>query len=153
MQMQKLKLVLFSIILLQIAISCENTSECCVVLEEKTNLTGKWQVYEVGYSPGDVYVTEQVAEDPAQIMNFEPGNQFSSNVEGLEKFRYYSVIEDTLSEGSILALHEVLPDNGAVSNLNQSYNIRYGNGNITLHFRFCIEGCHIGIKKIGEETY
>ena len=133
-----------------VVVSCNSDQECCLPIDDFESLIGKWQIYEQGYSPGAGYIVEEVPDKPAQILIFESDNRFSSNNTGLEGFSYYSVLNDGL-EGNILALYENesdMKENQDTNSLEHSYAIRYDEGNVKLHFRYCIEGCHLGLKKI-----
>jgi hypothetical protein len=130
-------------------VSCNGNKDCCLPNGESEGLIGKWQIYETGYSPGGGYIVKKVPDEPAQILNFESDNQFFSKNTGMERFSYYLILNDSL-EGSILALYEEEPDikeNQDTKSLAHSYMIKYEEGNVKLFFRYCIEGCHIGLKK------
>ena len=141
---------LFIIALLLGAGSCYNNQDCCLPSGEMEGLIGKWQIYEHGYSPGGGYIVKEVPNEPAQILTFESDNQFWSKNAGMDGFSYYLIINDR-SEGNILALYEEEPDikeNQDTKSLAHSYMITYDKGNVKLSFRYCIEGCHIGLKRI-----
>ena len=132
-----------------VMVSCSQDQECCLPIDDFENLIGKWQIYEYGYSPGGGYIVKKVTNGPAQILTFESDNQFSSENAGLDRFSYYLNLNDSL-EGSILALYEKEADakgNQDTKSLAHSYMIKYENGNLKLYYRYCIEGCHIGLKK------
>jgi len=137
--------------ILLITSSCEDPSlEWGETFDEGISLLGKWQVYEKGYSPGSGYIIVEVPAEPAQLLNFKSGNRFSSNILGFESFTYYLILNDK-SESSILALYEEKPDNPEnedTKNLDHSYTIGHEKGRLKLRFRFCTEGCHIGLKRI-----
>ena len=142
--------ILFVIALFLAAVSCNNNQDCCLPSGEPEGLIGKWQIYEHGYSPGGGYIVKEVPNEPAQILTFESDNQFSSRNAGMDRFSYYLILNDSL-EGSILALYEEEPDtkdNQDTKSLAHSYMIKYEEGNVKLFYRYCIEGCHIGLKKI-----
>ncbi len=141
----------FALAAILIIISCNNDQDCCLPIDELDNLIGSWQVYERGYSPGSGYIVDGIPDDPAQILTFKSDNQFSSNYAGLEDFTYYLIIPDGTG-GYILALYKNIldmKDNHDINTLTHSYNIQIEDGNVKLYFRYCIEGCHIGLKKVG----
>ncbi len=121
--------------------------------ENDGELTGTWGVFESGYSPGAGYIVEPVPSSPLQYLSFKPnGNAFQSNFHGLENFKFYLIIDDPDSEEDILALYHQLPEhpeNEEIMNLQHSYIIHpVEDGKVELWYRFCIEGCHIGINKV-----
>ena len=147
--MSKSKLFTF-IALLFVVTACDNSEDCCLPIGDLENLYGNWQVYERGYSPGSGYIVDEVPDEPAQILTFESDNKFSSNYQGLEDFSYYLILNDN-SGGFILSLYERkrdMKENQDINSLEHSYSIVYEDGNLKLYFRYCFEGCHIGLKKI-----
>ena len=151
--------ILGILILTALSTSCQEDDpeiECCLPFDIATSLSGKWLVYERGYSPGDRYITEEVPATPAQNMTFEAENVFSSNITGLEVYAHFKIFEDPHAEGGmVLALFSELSDmQGADPNqLEHSYTLEeYSNGNIKMGFRFCIEGCHLALKKVKVST-
>ena len=58
----------------------------------------------VGYSPGFGYITEPVPSSPAQTLTFGD-DRVSSTVEGLEQFKYYRILNDTVVHTPYLALY------------------------------------------------
>ena len=154
------KLFLLGILILTaMSPSCQEDApevECCLPFDISTDLSGDWQVFERGYSPGDRYITEEVPASPAQNMRFGSENVFSSNILGLEDYSYFKIFEDSYIEGGfVIALFSELADmqDADVENLEHSYMLEeYSNGNIKLSFRFCIEGCHLALKKVEVST-
>ena len=144
--MYKHSILIFFIL---IFLSCKESEDCCFPLEEQVDIIGEWQIYEEGYSPGFEYIVEDVPAFPPQLLNFKSDNVFWSNVEGLDEFSYYKVFEDPFSDGKIVALFDENPIDVDVTHLKYSYNLeQYLNGYIKLSFRFCFEGCHIGLRQV-----
>lgn len=151
--------ILGILILTALSTSCQEDEpeiECCLPFDIATSLSGEWQVYERGYSPGDRYIIEEVPNTPEQNMSFETENVFSSNITGLEDYSYFKIFEDShIEEGMVLALFSELLDmqEADPDQLEHSYTLEeYSNGNIKLGFRFCIEGCHLALKKVKVST-
>ena len=141
--------ILVLVIPVVIILSCDSNQDCCLPITNG-ELIGKYRVYEYGYSPGDRYIIESIPADPPQLLNFGDNNIFSSNYQNLTSFRYYLILEDNSGE-KILALFDAEPDNKNaidVNTLSHSYLIKYEDFNVKLHYRYCIEGCHIGLNKI-----
>ena len=141
--------ILVLIIPVLLILSCDGNQDCCLPINDG-ELLGKFRVYEYGYSPGDRYIVESVPADPPQLLNFEDDCTFSSNYQNLTSFKYYMILEGNNDE-KILALFEKKPDNKEnidVNNLSHSYLIEYEGLNVKLYYRFCFEGCHIGLNKI-----
>lgn len=151
--------VLGILILTALSTSCQEDEpviECCFPFDDSIGLNGSWQVFERGYSPGDRYIIEDVPDTPAQIMNFGSENAFSSNITGLGDYSFFKILEDSYIEGgAVLALFSELADmqNLDADNLEHSYTLeQYSDGSIKLGFRFCIEGCHLALKKVRSTT-
>ncbi|MEQ9441917.1 MAG: hypothetical protein RIG62_22950 [Cyclobacteriaceae bacterium] len=139
--------VYFVISILLSMVSCEDHQDCCLPMD---SLIGTWQVYETGYSPGGGYIVEEVPDEPAQIMEFKSDHQFWSNRQGLDDYSYYLILEDN-SKGSILALYKNELDaenNQEIHSLSHIYVSVFKEGKVKLSFRDCVEGCHIGLKKL-----
>jgi hypothetical protein len=147
--MRKLKKLSVTVVML-VVISCSNYQDCCLPAEERDGLIGTWRIFERGYSPGFNYIIEEVPSFPAQNLTFSAENQFSTNVSGLDKFGYYLVLNDGIN-GEVLALFENktdLQNNQDINRLVHSYNVKFEEGNLKLYYRYCFEGCHMGLKKI-----
>jgi hypothetical protein len=146
-----MKLNYLGLLVLILLSSCDNNEDCCLPITDG-ELLGTYRVYEYGYSPGDRYITEEVPASPAQLLYFYDDNRFSSNYAELKDFTYYLLLKDD-REGTILALFTEEPDlteEFDINNLSHSYSVEFDVLSIRLNYRFCIEGCHIGLKKIEE---
>ena len=142
--MKKLPINIPIILIAAFALSCAE-KECCQNQEEKSanTISGAWLLYEHGYSPGAGYIIEPVSSVPPQRIEFKDNGELSSTVEGLADYKFYSV------KGDVVGLFKTnpgpAPDSTAFTN---SYNFKFEDGNLKLHFRYCIEGCHMAFKKI-----
>ena len=131
-------------------LSCDE-KECCVFKEGSQALTGTWLLYEYGYSPGAGYITENVSPLPPQTLTLKENGEMTSTIEGLKNYKFYLILEDTLSSSNVLAVFEQAPSNPdlPLSEVKHGYNFSLLEDNrLRLNFRFCIEGCHLGLKKI-----
>lgn len=148
--MRKVIFLLIPLTGLFLFFTCEREETEEVVLKTDQDIIGKWQLYETGYSPGGGYVTDKVDPIPMQSITLKEGNHFSSNIEGLESFQYYYVLDGLTDDQKILALftNEQNPDRLKIDDADHSYSIDWDKGNLKLHFRYCIEGCHMAFKKI-----
>ena len=119
---------------------------------EHVNFLGTWLEFEYGYYPGGGYIVEPVDPDPAFTMTFSKSLKFSTNIDGLENYKHYRLIDDTANDQLILALFEKNPTSSdlALNKLKHSYNVTLEGDEIKLYYRFCFEGCHIGLRKIRE---
>ena len=141
------KVFVASLCLLMLIIPACQTDEDCCLLDTK-GLSDTWILFEQGYSPGDRYITEPVSDTPPQTMDFSENGRFSSNISGLEQFAYFRILQDDNTE--ILALFEMEPNKSDenIDTLSHSYIIDFqDNGTVKLYFRFCFEGCHLGLRK------
>ena len=142
--MKKLSIYIPIILIAVFAVSCTE-KECCLNQEENSvnAISGEWLLYEHGYSPGAGYVIEPVSSVPPQRIEFKDNGELLSTVEGLTDYKFYSV------KGDVVGLFKTnpgpAPDSLAFTN---SYNFKFENGNLKLHFRYCIEGCHMAFKKV-----
>ncbi len=120
--------------------------------QKAQDFLGTWQVYEFGQSPGFGYIIEEVPEYPLQILAFKANHQFVSNYEGLTDYKYFLIFEDPLQPGSqILALYTSLPEDTEeikLENVEHSYNIVSTDEGLALWYRYCYEGCHIGVRRL-----
>jgi hypothetical protein len=112
-----------------------------------------WLLYEQGYSPGAGYYTDPVPESLQQTILFEADNKFSTTIEGLDKYKYYRIVEDSISSRTVLVLHTNDPGNRHVDiDQEHSYNMEFVDGNLKLYYRYCIEGCHMAFKQVKKPT-
>jgi len=147
--MKKFTLYIVAMAILFLTFSCEDNQVNPLVNKQ---LIDTWLLFERGYSPGAGYITDQVSPDPAQTMSFQSDGQFSSNIDGLQDFKYYSVIQDSTQE--ILALHEKVPTpaDQELENLVHSYAIEFTEDAVKLYFRWCFEGCHLALRPIDQSN-
>lgn len=141
-------IVLFSI--LAFAFTCEDNEKQDQPREEE--LTGTWQLYETGYSPGSGYITEQVPLNPPQLITLKENKELETNISNLTGFKYYAVLDDGNRQVKILALFKTKPDNTIdITKLEHSYSIQFNEGKLKLSYRFCIEGCHMAFQRANEK--
>jgi hypothetical protein len=135
--------------LLSILFGCEE-KDCCVFDEgEGSALAGTWLLYERGYSPGGGYIVEEVNNSPAQSLTFKSNGQMSSSLEGLEEYKFFYIQDDPVPEQRIVAFYKHYPGQSPdPSTFNPSYHFSFEGQNLKLYFRYCIEGCHLGLQKV-----
>ncbi len=135
----------FPWILLLIFPACGDDDLCCV--NPNNELIGSWTLFERGYSPGSGYIVDPVSETPAQTMVMASDGRFASNIQQLETYRYFAIIPD--QDREILALFKSRPSKDVdIDQLEHSYIVEHQeDGTVKLFFRFCIEGCHLGLRK------
>jgi hypothetical protein len=112
------------------------------------SILGKWQVYEKGYSPGHEYIIEKIPSVPAQTVDFKPHNVLVTNILG--DYSFYYVLRHPTTGENIIALFtsQQNQEDIKIDELEVSYLLsQCRNGNIRLSFRYCYEGCHLGLKK------
>lgn len=109
-------------------------------------LTGTWLLYEQGHSPGAGYIIEPVSSIPPQTMTFQANGDFSSTVKGLENLKYFQLNIDSASNQLVLSLFvsRFLTADILIHN----YTVEQEGDDLKLYFRFCIEGCHLGLTRI-----
>lgn len=139
----KTYLVCFLIILLS---ACQDNDFCCI--DPENEIISTWILFERGWSPGSGYYVDPVSETPPQTMEIRSDGRFSSNIQGLEEYRYFAILQD--QDWEILALFEKKPPkNPDVDNLEHSYLIEFHeNDTVKLYFRYCFEGCHLGLRRL-----
>ena len=132
-----------------ILFGCVENGDLCCNIPETNKLSGKWLLYEYGYSPGFEYINEPVPPSPAQTLTF--GNdRISSTVEGLERFKYYRILNDTVVDTPYIALYADEPSGQTdiPSSDAPTYSFDLENNILTLYYRWCYEGCHMAFRKI-----
>jgi hypothetical protein len=136
-------------LLVTFLLGCVEKDDLCCGIQEADQLSGRWLLYEVGYSPGFEYIKEAISPNPAQTLTFGDG-RLSSTVEGLERFKYYRILNDTVVHIPYLALYANEPSGqpGSPSADEPTYSFDLDNNFLTLHYRWCIEGCHMAFRKI-----
>ena len=146
----------FSLLILMCSLfaSCtqepEQPEECCDTFDfsQDAAFSGTWRVFEYGYSPGAGYIVEPVAADPAQLLTLGTDGSFSSNYGALSEYKYYELLDDPQSDNRILALFTEYTEHPDTDNLEQSYSVTVTDRGVSLSYRWCFEGCHIGIRKV-----
>lgn len=129
------------IAILLLAIGCD---ECCNELPDGSDLIGKWQVVEVGFSPGAGYITNKVTE--SRFVEFGDDHGFNSNYDGLEDIRFYRINNE--EEMPVLELFPNVPKENEPDQLVYKYWLSMDEDMLKLAYVYCVEGCHIGIRKI-----
>jgi hypothetical protein len=73
-----------------------------------------------------------------------------TNMDGLSKYRFYRILENPAGENPVIAFYEQDPGSTPqeLSELEHSYSMVRAGNTLKLHYRFCIEGCHLGFKRI-----
>ena len=127
---------------------CVERDDMCCSDQERDQLSGKWLLYEAGYSPGDRYITEAIPTSPAQTLTIRD-HHVSSTVKGLEQIQFYRILNDTVSHSPYMAFYVKDPSiEGDTVRAAGTYTFKLENNILRLHFRWCIEGCHMAFRKI-----
>jgi hypothetical protein len=146
-----MKSLLFVLLLCTFSfVACEEKDEKqTVIIETEPILHGHWILYERGYSPGVGYEIEKVNTNPPSRITLTLDKEFSSNITGLDKFKFYRTVVDPVNDMQVLVLYEEDPGDNIpdVTTLKHSYFIELKNDNLKLYFRYCIEGCHMAFKR------
>lgn len=143
--MKTLFATFFSLLLL---LSCRDEKESTTSAHDN-EIIGSWLLFEYGYSPGSGYIIEKVPVEPAQIIKFSEDGRFSSTAEEFINFKYYLILEDLQYDQTVLALFVNDPGSAPqdIQKLENAYNLSFEKG-LKLSRRWCIEGCHLGFKRI-----
>lgn len=136
------------VLMLGVLFSCEE-KDCCVLGEGEANvLTGTWLLVERGYSPGAGYVIEPVSPSPAQTLTFKSNGQMTSTLEGMSDYKFYFIEDNPEPEQRIVAFYKRFPGGSpGPSTFTMSYHFSFEGNNLKLYFRYCIEGCHLELRK------
>lgn len=118
--------------------------DCCSELQNGQELIGRWEVVEVGYSPGSGYVTEKIEQ--SKFIEFGADHHFQSNYEGLDDIHYFRIVED--ADNLVLELFPTKPEENNPDQLAYKYEMAFEEDLLKLMYAYCIEGCHIGIRKV-----
>jgi hypothetical protein len=132
--------------ILALSSGCEETTEPVPVVGE--GLEGTWKLYEYGYSPGDEYIIQPVAAYPSQLIILYD-NKISTNLNELNDYKFYKILEDPHTSQPILALFktQVEFENADPARLEHSYMMELSEAKLKLSYRFCFEGCHLAFKR------
>jgi len=131
-----------------LAYGCEQKDCCQPLNEENVSMAGEWLLYERGYSPGQGYVIDEVPAEPEQKIEFYEDRRFIHSLDSLEAYKYYLILDDPDSGQKILSLYTQFTPTDDVYSLKHSYNIVFEEGSMKLYYRSCIEGCHMGFRRI-----
>ena len=136
---------LFCLLIILLVSACEDEF-CCI--NPEGDIVDTWILFERGFSPGSGYIVEPVSDNPAQTMVIRSDGRFSTNIQGLEKYRHFVILPD--QDRQVLALFEGKPPKiPKLDKLEHSYIIEFQeNGTVNLYFRYCIEGCHLGLRRL-----
>lgn len=129
--------------LLMIFIGSCTERDCCGIDESGDDLLiGTWSLYERGYSPGAGYIVEDVP--PGQTITFESDGVMTSNIQDLSDFHFY------LFQNGVISFFKNDPGSSPDPNtFTTSYDVTFDGDTIKLTYRYCIEGCHLGLRKAG----
>jgi hypothetical protein len=126
---------------------CSDLNDLIAINNESNNqLNGTWILCERGYSPGAGYIIESIPLIPAQTVTFHETNTLSSNIQGFSDVHFFRLETDSVTDSEILYLYDEIPASG--SNPVSSYFVTSKSNELKLSFRYCIEGCHLGFRKI-----
>jgi hypothetical protein len=129
-------------------IFCSSLIFACDSNSDLNQKNGSWILYERGYSPGAGYITEDVSEQPPQTLSLNVDGTMKTSIKGMEEYKYYLILNDEKDEAKILALFKTKPLDRDPSKLEHSYRMSTDEeGNLRLNFRWCIEGCHLALRK------
>lgn len=143
-----MKQLIFALAFSLALISCGHDEYLGTLAEVNETLEGTWLLTERGSSPGAGYFTEDVPDEPAQTISLSEGRKFRSNIDGLSKFKYYTLWEDTATSTTVMTLYEKNPRKKSAEESSASYAMSFSEGKLMLYFRWCIEGCHMGFKPL-----
>ena len=147
-----MKSAIFACVVAVIAFSCNDDAGVITEKVNENSIAGTWLYTEYGYSPGNGYVTEKVPSVPPQTLSFSEDFKIHTKMDGLSKFKFYRILENPPAEDPVIAFYEEDPGNTpqVLSELKHSYSMVWSGNSLKLHFRFCIEGCHMGFKRIAD---
>lgn len=141
---------IFALLFVLTVCSCDKDDPNFLPVGE--TLEGSWIMTEYGYSPGAGYITKAVPTDPAKTITFRIDGTLTSNMDEFSTYQYYQILENPQDpEYKMLGLFTTkpvaAPDINTVSPL---YHISFSKDLLKLYMRGCIEGCHVGLKRISE---
>src|SRR5688572_13964499 len=111
---------------------------------------GRGCLLEYGLSPGGGYYTVPVPPDPPNTITFKRDFTMSCTNMGLEKYKYYRIVEDTVTNRQVIAFFEEDPRNKSLdlAGLSPTHYISWQGNYLILKNPWCTEGCHMKFKKI-----
>lgn len=143
-----MKRIIF-ILFLFMTVGCQDEEPAESLLLD-VSIPGTWLYTEYGYSPGYGYFTKPVPPVPAQTITFGSDFKLSTNIDGIEQYKFYRMLEDPNTDGTVMAFFVDDPENEnlEISELDHSYSMVKEGSLLKLYYRWCIEGCHIGFEKV-----
>ena len=125
---------------------CSEDEFCCI--DPENEIIDTWLLFERGWSPGNGYYVDPVSTDPPQTMEIRSDGRFSSNIQDLEKYRYFAILQH--QDWEVLALFQDKPPKEPdFDKVEHRYIIEFQeNGTVKLYFIFCDEGCHLGLRRM-----
>lgn len=146
---KKLFGILITAIVGMILTSCREEVDCCSPSGFRQSLEGSWLLVERGVGPGSGYYTTPVEENPPQMITFFNGGKVASNIKNLSKYKYYMILDDKKQGTEVVAFFRKPPmKEQSLEDLEHSYSIVWEENKVKLWFRFCVEGCHIGLRRL-----
>jgi len=139
--------------LLLMVFSCQDDGgEMDKEVLEHTLIGTTWLNTEYGYSPGGAYQAVDVPVIPPQTIRFGDDLRLQTNIEGLDRYRYYRIADDTTRHQTVLAFYEEDPGDqtSGTSGFKHSYTVGREGEILKLYYRWCIEGCHLGFKRLSD---
>jgi hypothetical protein len=140
-------LIIISIGVLFLGCEGEVSDRVCCGTFDSDELAGKWLVYEKGYSPGFDYIVEDVPAFPAQTIRFNNG-RVQTTGDTFKGIHFYEILTDTATNTQYVALYSDDPEAETVPQ--STYSFSLDNSVLKLYFRWCYEGCHLGLKRVKE---
>ncbi|MFY0654262.1 MAG: hypothetical protein JXQ96_19650 [Cyclobacteriaceae bacterium] len=129
--------------------------DCCLPFDDHEELIGKWILFEEGYSPANGYIVREIAPEPEQFIEFKTSESFVSNIDHIREYTQYKIIENPNNRRPLLVLlnNTLVNDTLAlpvdIHQFRQIYGIeKYDSGGLRLSHLWCVEGCHLGFRKI-----
>jgi hypothetical protein len=128
-------------------LGCEHeiADDVCCGIYDTDELSGKWLLYESGYSPGVGYVVEEISSSPPQTIEFSDG-RVETTGDIFNDIRFYKILTDTVTNTPYVALYTQAPSMQQPPE--STYTFEVSNSVLKLYFRWCYEGCHLGLKRI-----
>ena len=141
-----MKHLLFALIAVLLA-ACDHSDDSTL---GNSGVLGQWKLTERGYSIGSGYTVEPVLEDPPRTITFINEQEFTTTLDGLQHFRFYTLSTDQ-NNNQTISFFITKPDATSPTDpTRRGFYLLFEADKMKLapaYPSMCIEGCHLGFKR------
>ena len=140
--------------LVLIAVASCNREEEPIESYSCTDGESTWLLTESGYSDGGSYTVKPVGANPPKKLALLEDGTMHSTMDGFSDYRYYVIVRDNTFDLDVISFFVDEPDREGMTleDLEFGYNMVIDQDTLTLSYRWCIEGCHLGFVRCTSGT-